>query len=518
VIEGIGCRNVTGIGFQIAAPAGATGIALRGVTASRAGGDGIAVGPVADLSITGAEVLSAGGDGIRLTGLTGPGPYEIRSGLVRGSGDDGIDLVRDVRGLVVGGMTLDANRDNGVESDHAGSIGLGVESSVLSRNRGSGVVLSGGSGHRVVTSQITGNIGNGANIGRGSGIRLEGDRFDGTNRLGDLRFSANTRTGGIYRGLSFFDTLMTLPGEPNGVVVSSATPAQRARVSPLPAGFSTLGRFVRVRDTGGTIGSAVGLAFNLTAADLNQRRLSQIGVFEDDPAGNARTWQVVPNATLSPGRVLSVTLTDGQIASGNDNRFAVYAPLAPGDSPPGISSVVPRPSAVVRGRNVTLVARVRDDEGLTRRSFRLVIDGKARGGARFRNGVVRYRLHLGVGSHKVVLKATDRRGQLRVREWRFRVRNGAPAITLGKARPRPGRFVLTSGRVVLSVPVRDDQPLRPRQVTMRVDGRRVGARLRNGLLAGELVLAQGRHRVTVVVRDRNGARVAKSWSFRTVRP
>ena len=42
--------------------------------------------------------------------------------------------------------------------------------------------------------------------------------------------------GGIYRGLSFFDTLMTLPGEPNGVVVSSATPAQRARVSPLPAG------------------------------------------------------------------------------------------------------------------------------------------------------------------------------------------------------------------------------------------------------------------------------------------
>ncbi|MDH3227964.1 MAG: hypothetical protein OEM67_12880, partial [Thermoleophilia bacterium] len=74
------------------------------------------------------------------------------------------------------------------------------------------------------------------------------------------------------------------------------------------------------------------------------------------------------------------------------------------------------------------------------------------------------------------------------------------------------------GRVTISVPVSDDAPLVTRRTRMLVNGTRVSAKLRRGRLRAVVDLPQGKHRVRVIVRDKDGLPARRSWTFRTVRP
>lgn len=516
-ISGLRCTGAPGVGIQVGPKPGARGIVLRRMVVDGARGAGISVDRVGAVLIERPAVTGAKGDGIRLSRLTGTGPYRIAGGTIRRSGDDGVDLVRDVDGLTVSGLTSEANGGSGIESDHVASLGLSVTSSVLIRNRGHGAALARGRGHAVSGSQISGNRGYGVTVGRGGPYRLDALRFNGTNGAGDLRFSPHARTGGSFNGLAFLDTAVTLPGDPSGVVLSSLTAAQRANLSPIPTTLQSPGRFVRVKDTGGGATSAVTLRFGLAGA-LGGLRASGLAVYEDDPPANARTWQAQPTAPLAADASLDIALADNQIASGSDKRFAVYGPLAPPDVAPIIASVQPRPGKIVRGRNVQFAIRFADDDALQPRSFRLVVDGKVRRGAKIVKGKVRFRTRLKVGRHSAILKVTDPAGQATIRTWNFRVRNATPTIVRRVARPRPNSFTLTRGRVVLSVPVIDDAPLVTRRTRMSVNGRRVAAKLRKGKLRAVVSLPQGKYRVVVVVRDKDGARARAAWTFRTVRP
>ena len=386
-------------------------------------------------------------------------------------------------------------------------------------NATDGVILAKGSGLALRGSQVSGNGRFGVNLGSGSGFALEDLRLTGTNRRADLRFSDAARTGGSYADLDLLGTRLTLKGEPRDVLLSAVSVAARSRLAAPPDGLAAVGRFVSVADARGSENSIVTLNFPLTAAELGDRRPSGTTIWEHDPGANPGAWQALAGApALSDGSV-EVTLADSTIASGSDARAAVYAPLGTRNDPPAIAAVYPRAKSVVRGRDLLVAGLAADDGPITRRSWRLVVDGKARGGARQVGDEVRYRVRLKPGAHRARLTVTDDAGQSAATEWRFRVRNVRPTIRRRAAQPRPNSFKLSRGRVIISVPVSDDQSLRARQVQMFVNGSRVAAKLRrNGRLRAVVRLPQGLHRVVVVARDRDGARAKQAWRFRTVRP
>jgi hypothetical protein len=454
---------------------------------------------------------------VSLARLTGPGPWTVQGGQIADSGDDGVDLADDAQRVRISGVGIDANRGNGVESDDAGSADLIVDGARLTRNGGDGALLGGGGTALRVTNTVASANGRyGVELGRGSGMGLAGDTFDGANRQGDLAFSPDARLAGAYGGLGFGGTALDLPGEPRGVVLKAA---QTFRLSPLPTGLVSFNRFVGVRDAGGSSTSVVTLRFAVTPAELGAIRSSALAVYEDDRPGNRGAWQPVPGTRLLPTGQVELTLTDRQIASGSDSRFATYGPLAPPNLAPVISAVYPAPNARVRGRTQLVSAAVGDDEALSTGRFALYLDGRRRGGVRLRGGDVIFRVGgLRPGLHRAALLVVDQSNLRTVKGWSFTVLNRRPSVIRSRALPRPGSFVLTRGAVRLRVPVRDDQRVARALTRLRVDGRLVRPRIAGGRLTANLRLRQGRHTVVVRVSDRDGATTTRRWAFRTVRP
>jgi hypothetical protein len=522
-LQGITCRTPNARGIVVNPPAAEGGIVLSGLLIDRAATDGIGVLSGAGALIRNTTVTGSGRDGIALSKATGAGPYRIEGGAVRGSGDDGIDLVDDAQRVQVAGVLIESNRGNGIESDDAGSTDLGIDATTSRRNGGSGALL-GGAGVRfgVTNSVFQSNSRYGIELGRVNGALIRADRFDGSNRLGDFRFSADTRAGGAYDGLAFGDTTMDLPGEPRGVILSAVTAAARASLSRFPTGFLPVGRYIRVRDTGAPNNSVVALRFTTGTAALEPFRFGGVQVFEDDPPGNGRRWQAVPGSRsdLAAGLV-DATLTDGQIASGSDARSAIYAPLGPANAAPQVLSVYPAPGQTVRGRLLQVGAAVSDDAVLGTGSFALTIDGRRIRGVALRgNQVVFPFVRVAtLGLHSATLLAVDANGIRSERQWTFRVVNRAPKIVRLRSFPRPKQFVLTRRPVRLAILVRDDQPVVRQISRVLVDGRPVRIRVLKGIrIVASVPLRQGLHRIRVIVNDRDGARAARGWSFRVVRP
>ncbi|MDX6646487.1 MAG: hypothetical protein QOK40_2214, partial [Miltoncostaeaceae bacterium] len=517
-VTGIDCRNAATSGIVIDPPASEGAVVLQGVQVTRAKSDGIAVVGGADVLIQDAVVSTVARDGISLSRLTGPGPYRVVGGSVKSSGDDGIDLVNDAQRVQITGVTLQSNRGNGIESDDAGSTDLTVDGATLSKNRANGALL-GGAGARLalLNSKVSGNTGYGVSIGSGSGFVLRGDGFDGTNGSGDLHFSQTARAGDSFDQLQFGGTLLALPGEPSGVVISARP--NGFTTSRLPVGIASLGRFVRVKDAGAARTSVVVLRYLLPPALLSPYRLSSIAVYEDDPPGNGRVWQPVPNTRVDPlTGTIDVPLVDSQIASGSDSRFATYGPLATLNTSPQIGDVYPADGAVVSGRSLVVAALASDDAPLTTGSFALSIDGRRVGGVSYREGKVLFRIRLGLGLHRAHLIAVDSSGLMAARDWSFTVRNVRPTVVMRDAAPRPGARVRTRGAVAVVIPVHDDQPVAAGRVQLAVDGRRVKFRLVNGRVVARVSLRPGPHRAVILVSDRDGARVVRTLSFRTIRP
>lgn len=520
-LRGLRCRTPSGRGIEITLPPTEGGVTIQGVTVDRPAQDGIAVSGGAGIVIQDATVITPGADGIRLARLTGPGPYRIQGGTITRSADDGIDLVDDVQRLQVVGVTIDSSRANGIESDDAGSSDLSVDGATITRSGDHGVLLGGG-GTRlsVVNARLARSGDYGVVVTRATGTTLRGLRLDGTNARGDLRFSAELRTGGVYDALDFGGTVVSLPGDPVGVILSALTATQRAALTGTPPGFRSLNRFVRVRDTGGGTSSAVRLRFAVPSADLAALRFAAVKVYEDDPSGNRRQWQEVAGTRLDVAAgAVEAALSDRAIASGSDARFATYGPLGPPNAAPLILGVLPLDGGLARGRDVAIRARVRDEETLSTGSFLLEIDAARRGGVSLKGDLVQFRPgRLPLGVHRARLTVVDANRLSTVRAWAFEVVNGAPRILLGAARPRRSGLVLIRPRTTISVPVRDDLPLAALRAGMRVDGRRVPVRVVGGRAVARRALTSGRHRVVLSVRDRDGALTVRRWSFRVVRP
>jgi len=520
-IQGLRCRAPGDRGVEVTLPAGEGGVVLQGLTVDRPARDGIAVTGGSGVLVQDATVITPGGDGIRLARLTGAGPYRVQGGTITRSADDGIDLVDDVQRAQVAGVRIDSSRGNGIESDDAGSSDLAVDGATITRSGGHGAVLGGG-GTRlsVANSTLTGGGGYGVVVTRATGTTLRGLRFDGTNRLGDLRFSAELRTGGVYDALSFGTTVVSLPGDPLGVILSTLTAARRASLTGTPPGLLSLNRFVRVRDTGGGPSSGVRLRFAVPLTELAALRIGAVKVYEDDPPGNRRQWQEVPGTRVDAAAgAVEADLTDARIASGSDARFATYGPLGPPNGAPEILGVLPLDGGLARGRDVAIRARVRDEEPLSTGSFLLEIDGVRRGGVSLRGDLVQFRPgRLALGVHRARLVVVDSNRLAAERAWAFQVVNRAPRILTPKARPRPSSLVLVRRVTTIAVPIRDDLPLRTARVAMRVDGRQVRTRIVSGRAVGRVRLAPGRHRVLLAVRDRDRALAVRRWSFRVVRP
>lgn len=515
------CGTPSGRGIEIALPPAEGGVTVQGVVVDRPARDGVAVAGGSGVLIQDVSVITPGLDGIRLERLTGPGPYRIQGGSISRSADDGIDLVDDAQRVQIAGVAIDRAGTNGIESDDAGSSDLSVDGATITRSGDHGIILGGG-GTRLSVSNttLTGSSDYGVVVTRATGTTLRGLRFDGTNALGDLRFSAELRTGGVYDSLDFGGAALSLPGDPVGVILSALTPARRAALTGVPPGLLSLNRFVRVRDTGGGTLSAVRLRFLMPVADLAALRLSAVRVYEDDPSANRRQWQEVAGSRVDAAAgAVEVDLTDRGIASGSDGRFATYGPLGPPNGAPEILGVLPVDGGLVRGRDLPVRARVRDEESLSTGSFHLEIDGVRRGGVSLKGDLVQFLPgRLTVGIHKARLVVVDANRLVAERTWSFAVVNGRPRILLGKAKPRRSGLVLQRSRTQISVPVRDDLPLATLRTSMRVDGKRVTTRIIGGRAVGRVALAPGRHRVVLSVRDRDGGLTVRRWSFRVVRP
>lgn len=98
-----------------------------------------------------------------------------------------------------------------------------------------------------------------------------------------------------------------------------------------------------------------------------------------------------------------------------------------------------------------------------------------------------------------------------------RERNTPP--TVSNLRPKPDSK-LRGKRVGIRATVRDGQTnLRKRNITLSVDGRRVGFdyNVSKDRLTRKLNLPRGNHKVRIVVRDGEGLRDSRTWRFRTVK-
>jgi hypothetical protein len=519
LLQSLACSNPAGSGIEVRPPGTEGGIVLRRVAVTSPGKDGILVssGVSAVLEDTTVQGATAPADGIHLQGLGGPGPYRVQGGLVRSNGGDGID-VGAAQQLQVVGVTAEANGENGIEVSGAANFAVDIDGATARGNAGVGVMLGGGGNRLSLTNTtLTGNRGGGVALDRVASPTLSGLMFDGTNAGGDLRFSADIRTGGSYANLTFIDTPVNLADNPRGVIVSAVSATQRARVSRLPAGTIALGRFVRVRNSGAGA-SRLRMRFVLSPADLVKGKQSGIRVYEDDPPGNRRRWQAVQGSRLVAGGIADVFLNDGRIASGSLTRSAIYAPLAPENPAPQILAVFPANGGTYEGRNGVMSALVADDVPLGAAAFELEVDATRRGGLQLRNGnPVWPRVRLGVGPHVARLRVTDAGGRVSELAWSFTVVNLIPQVKRARSKPFPGSVIRrTRGSVPVSVLMRDDQRIVLSRARVRVDGRRVQVRLQGRRLVARIPLRAGRHRIQVVYTDRDGATVSRGWRF-TVR-
>ena len=519
VVQAIACTAATAQGIEVRPPAAEGGIVLRAVTVTGSASHGILMSSGAGIVIENATVSGAktNADGIHLQGIAGAGPYRVQGGVARSNGGDGIDVDGGQR-VQISGATVESNGENGLEIDGPGNFDVAADGVTARNNAGAGAALSGG-GNRIslASSVFTGNRAAGVAVEQLASPTLTGLRFDGTNGGGDLRFSANQRTGGTYSNLTFLDTPVNLPNDPRGVIVSTATAGQRRTLSRLPNRTVALGRFVRVKDTGaGT--SIVRIHFLLGPAELARAQQSGIRVYEDDPPGNRRQWRVVSGSRFDPVGFAEALLSDGAIASGSDARFAIYAPLAPRNETPQVLGVFPANGATYIGRNVVMSALVRDDGPLGTGSFALEIDGRRRGGIELRNGNPVWPLiRVPLGTHTARVRIVDAGGLSTERAWQFTVVNFTPQVKALLSKPRPRSVLRTRGAARLSILMRDDERIAPTRLRVRVDGRRVQVRIRGKRVLARVFLRPGRHRIQVIYTDLDGAQVRRGWTFRTVR-
>jgi Right handed beta helix region len=514
VIEGIDCRAPSAFGIQVSAAPGRGGVILRGVSVERPGTTGIAVVLADAVTIEGATVSDAGTDGIRLSALAGPGPYLVTDSRVRGSGDDGIDVAAAAHGVTIQRTVAAGNGGNGIEADD-GPVALSVTGAALTGNAGDGIRLGGGEGVALSDSIATGNGGAGLDLLGGSGYTVTGDRFDGTNRQGDLRFSADVRASGVYGDLTLGHADLTLPGEPRSVVLAAPAASQLSSGSPVPVGLAAVAGFVRMRATPPASDSRATLRFLVDPARLAAFRPAALGVYQDVRRGARVGWLPVPGSRTDPAGAIEAAIGQARIGGASPTRFATYAPLGVRIGTPLLGSLVPAPGATVHGRLLTIRARVAGGGRLTSRSLTLWIDGRRRGGVRLRGGRVSARLpRLTLGRHVARLRVMGTGGLAALREWTFQVGNGRPVIVVARARPGPGSSVASGGPVRFSIPARDDEPVRRRRVRLLVDGRPVRVEVSGGRVSGVAQLGPGIHRLDLTVRDRNGAAARAAWSFR----
>ena len=515
-VDSIGCRGQALNGIQVALPGSEGGVALKNVVIEQVGANGIEVSGGQGILIQNPTVTAAGNTGITFIRTNGPGPYRVEGGVVRQSKAIGIDLHDDARNTQIAGVTVEGNVKYGILSNDAGSSDLAIDGSRIVRN-GTGVSFGAGSLRQSITnSEVTANTGAGILLGAGTGFVVRGIRFDGSNGGGDLRFSTDTRAGGVYDGLTFLDTAMALPGEPRGVILSSSTAAARPSLVPIPPGFVNLGRFIRVRDIGSPNTSTVTLRFAFTAADLVSTRTGSVQVYEEDRPGNGAIWQLVPGTVADPAGPIQVTLSDSQIASGSDARYATYAPIGTSNAPPALRLIEPRAGGVSFGRDVDITAAVSDDEALPAGQPVLTVDGKPISGLQLAGGIARWKTFpIPEGPHGATITVTDSRGLQARADWQFTVKNGRPGIALTRANPGPGEVVRNRQVILLRVPLRDDLAPKRLRVRLRVDGERIIVKNRRGYAVARLRgIGPGVHRVVLTVRDGQGSARQKVWRFR----
>ncbi len=520
-VSGLSCIKPVGRGIEVRPPAAEGGVVLRRVSVSGSAGEGIAVISGAGMLIEDVAVSGAAAkvDGLLLTGLTGAGPYRVQGGSFRANGGDGIDVMGAERVQIVGALA-EANGENGIEIDGAGNADIVIDGVTSRANTGAGLLASGGAASvRAVNSTFSRNRGAGVSLGKITAPAIDALRFDGSNSGADVRLSNEARTGGTYTNLVFIDTPITLPGEPRGVFLTSATSSVRKARSRFPARTTSLGRYVRVRDIGaGT--STVRLRFLLTPAELVQVQASAIRVYEDDPVANKKRWQVVPGSGFDPAGFASARLTDRGIASGSDGRYALYAPLAPRNVAPVITGVFPPENSTWAGRDVVVSAAVSDDTVLATGAFSLVIDGRPRTRIELRGGNPVWPLvRLPVGPHTARVVALDPGGRSAERSWAFTVVNRTPQVKRLRSTPRPKAVVRSRGTVRYSILIGEDEAIVRGRVNLKIDGRRVTSfRIRGKRIVGRVTLSRGRHTIQVVYTDLDGAQARRGWRFRTVRP
>ena len=515
-VDSIGCRGQALNGIQVVLPASEGGVALRNIVVEQVGANGIEVSGGQGILIQNPTITAAGNTGITFIRTNGPGPYRIEGGTVRQSKQIGIDLHDDARNTQIAGVTVEANVKYGILSNDAGSSDLLIDGSRIVRN-GTGVSFGAGSLRQAITnSEVTANSGSGILLGAGTGFVVRGIRFDGSNGGGDMRFSADNRAGGAYDGLTFLDTVMAFPGEPRGVILSASTAASRAGLVPIPPGFVNLGRFIRVRDIGSPNTSTVTLRFAFAPGDLAPTRTGSVQVYEEDRPGNGAIWQVVPGTAADPAGPIQITLSDSQIASGSDARYATYAPIGTSNAPPALRLIEPRAGGITFGRDVDVTAAVADDEALPAGQPVLIVDGKPMPGLRLAGGIARWTTFpIPVGPHAATITVTDSRGLQARADWQFTVRNGRPGIALTRANPGPGEVVRNRQVILLRVPLRDDLAPRRLRVRLRVDGERTTVKNRRGYAVARLRdLGPGVHRVVLTVRDAQGSARQRVWRFR----
>ena len=516
-IDGLQCRAPSAYGVQVSVAPGKGGVTLRRLGVDRSGTTGIAVVQADAVTIDGATVSDAGTDGIRFSAVAGPGPYLVTDTQVRGSGDDGIDLAGAAERVTVRRTVAQGNRDNGIEADDR-PVDTTVSGDTLTDNAGDGARLGGGTRVAVTDTTAAGNGAAGLELLAGNAYVLRGDRLGATNRRGDLQFSADLRSGGVYEGLTIGGAILSLPGEPRSVVLAGAGAAQLSSGSPLPVGLAEVGGFVRVRAVRPFASSGVTVSFQVGAARLAAFRPGALQVYEDVRHGSRVGWVPVPGGRIDPSGSIEVTIGQGRIGGTSPAGFSTYGPLGTRLGTPILTDLLPAPGATVIGRSFAVRARVLASGPLTSRSLTLWLDGRPRGGIRLaRGGLVIARVpRATLGHHLARLRVVGASGLAALREWSFQVRNAPPAVRVSGARPRPGASVGRSASIAISIPARDDEPVRRGRVRLIVDGRRVPVSVSGGRVRAVGVLAPGIHHVSISVRDRNGASAHGNWSFRIV--
>ncbi len=241
------------------------------------------------------------------------------------------------------GVTIDGNRNNGVESDAAGSTDLIVDSARLVKN-GDGVLLGAAAppcGWSARPRSATAGTASRSAGAAGSRFRTTPSTVQPPGRRRPSRPTPRRRR--LRR-----DRAAGHDHRPAGRA------ARRGRLghrrfpagAPHPAAGGA-GRLQPPRGCATTAGSTsvITLRFGLAPTDLAAVRDVGAGGLRGRPARNPEDVQVVPGTRLLPGGQVEITLTDPQIASATTPRFATYGPLAPPNLAPVIGAVYPAQGA-----------------------------------------------------------------------------------------------------------------------------------------------------------------------------